>query len=586
MGVISKFLGTITELLIPWMLSYILDNIVPLKDTRRVLIWGVYMTVCAILALVMNIYANRVASSVARDTTRALRHDLFKKISYLSCRQIDYFTIPSLESRLTTDTYNVNQVIGMMQRLGIRAPILLIGGICITMTMEPVLTLVMMSVLPFIALVVWLVSRKGIPMYGDLQKAIDAMVRTVREDISGIRIMVVTLNIFNRVFQKYDDLNASVQENISGIRVIKALSKIEQEKEHFAKVNREVVRRDTRASLTMAVTNPMMNLLLNAGLTLVIFVGAFRVNGGQTQPGVIIAFLSYFTIILNAMLSITRIFVMYSKASASASRIHEVLNTSEDMNLTHEPAKEEEEHIVFEHVSFSYKNKKVKNVNDISFKLKKGETLGIIGATGAGKTTIINLLMRLYEKDSGSIRIGGREVSSIPAAELHTKFGVVFQNDVLFADTVRENIDFGRKLPEGRILQAARSAQAMEFIDGLPEKFEHMVTARGTNLSGGQKQRVLLSRALAGNSEILILDDSSSALDYKTDSMLRQALRENYAGVTTIVIAQRVSSILHADHILVLDEGREIGYGTHEQLMESCQIYREISESQMGGDFG
>ncbi len=526
-GVITKFLGTITELLIPWMLSYILDNIVPLKDTRRVLIWGVYMTICAILALVMNIYANRVASSVARDTTRALRHDLFKKISYLSCRQIDYFTIPSLESRLTTDTYNVNQVIGMMQRMGIRAPILLIGGICITMTMEPVLTLVM----------------------------IDAMVRTVREDISGIR-------------------------------VIKALSKIEQEKEHFAKVNREVVRRDTRASLTMAVTNPMMNLLLNAGLTLVIFVGAFRVNGGQTQPGVIIAFLSYFTIILNAMLSITRIFVMYSKASASASRIHEVLNTSEDMNLTHEPAKEEEEHIVFEHVSFSYKNKKVKNVNDISFKLKKGETLGIIGATGAGKTTIINLLMRLYEKDSGSIRIGGREVSSIPAAELHTKFGVVFQNDVLFADTVRENIDFGRKLPEGRILQAARSAQAMEFIDGLPEKFEHMVTARGTNLSGGQKQRVLLSRALAGNSEILILDDSSSALDYKTDSMLRQALRENYAGVTTIVIAQRVSSILHADHILVLDEGREIGYGTHEQLMESCQIYREISESQMGGDFG
>ena len=374
-GVISKFLGTITELLIPWMLSYILDNIVPLKDTRRVLIWGVYMTICAILALVMNIYANRVASSVARDTTRALRHDLFKKISYLSCRKIDYFTIPSLESRLTTDTYNVNQVIGMMQRMGIRAPILLIGGICITMTMEPVLTLVMMSVLPFIALVVWLVSRKGIPMYGDLQKAIDAMVRTVREDISGIR-------------------------------VIKALSKIEQEKEHFSKVNREVVRRDTRASLTMAVTNPMMNLLLNAGLTLVIFVGAFRVNGGQTQPGVIIAFLSYFTIILNAMLSITRIFVMYSKASASASRIHEVLNTSEDMNLTHEPAKEEEEHIVFEHVSFSYKNKKVKNVNDISFKLKKGETLGIIGATGAGKTTIINLLMRLYEKDSGSGYIG------------------------------------------------------------------------------------------------------------------------------------------------------------------------------------
>ena len=554
-GVLTKFLGTVVELLIPWMLSYILDNIVPLKDTKRVLIWGLYMAICAVLALLMNIYANRVAASVARDTTRAVRHDLFKKISYLSCRQIDEFSIPSLESRLTTDTYNVNQVIGMMQRMGIRAPILLIGGICITMTMEPVLTLVMISVLPFITLVVWLVSRKGIPMYGYLQKGIDMMVRTVRESIAGIR-------------------------------VIKALSRVEQEKEHFAQVNAEVVRRESRAAIRMGITNPMMNLLLNIGLTLVILVGAYRVNEGSTQPGVIIAFLSYFTIILNAMLTVTRMFVMYSRASASAGRIQEVLETPEDMELTDEPKKNEEEHIVFENVSFSYKNKSVKNIDNISFKLKKGETLGIIGATGSGKTTIINLLMRLYEKDAGSIRINGQEVSSIPPHELHTKFGVVFQNDVLFADTVRENIDFGRNLPQQRIEQAAVSAQAMEFIDTLPERFEHMVTARGTNLSGGQKQRVLLSRALAGNSEILILDDSSSALDYKTDSQLRAALREQYDGITTIVIAQRVSSILHADHILVLDEGKEIGYGTHEQLMASCAVYREISESQMGGDFG
>lgn len=320
-GVLTKFLGTVVELLIPWMLSYILDNIVPLKDTKRVLIWGLYMAICAVLALLMNIYANRVAASVARDTTRAVRHDLFKKISYLSCRQIDEFSIPSLESRLTTDTYNVNQVIGMMQRMGIRAPILLIGGICITMTMEPVLTLVMISVLPFITLVVWLVSRKGIPMYGYLQKGIDMMVRTVRESIAGIR-------------------------------VIKALSKVEQEKEHFAQVNAEVVRRESRAAIRMGITNPMMNLLLNIGLTLVILVGAYRVNEGSTQPGVIIAFLSYFTIILNAMLTVTRMFVMYSRASASAGRIQEVLETPEDMELTDEPKKNEEEHIVFENVSF------------------------------------------------------------------------------------------------------------------------------------------------------------------------------------------------------------------------------------------
>lgn len=542
------------ELMIPWILSYILDYVVPQKNTRLVLFWGLLMVLSAIAALVGNILANRISASVARDTTRTLRHDLFKKISYLSSAQIDYFSIPSLEARLTTDSYNINQVIGMMQRLGIRAPILLIGGIAITMTLEPVLTWTMISVLPFIALVVWLVSRKGIPMYTDLQRGVDIMVRTVRE-------------------------------NISGIRVIKALSKTEQEKEHFSQVNRDVVRRETKASVTMGITNPMMNLFLNVGLTLVIVVGAFRINAGKTQPGTIIAFLSYFTIILNAMLSVTRIFVMYSRASASAGRIYEVLNAPEDLTIKEEPAVEEEEHIVFDDVSFSYKGK-TDNVSHISFKLKKGETLGIIGATGAGKSTIINLLMRLYERSSGSIRIGGRSVSSIPVEELHTKFGVVFQNDILFADTIRGNIDFGRNLPDEQIEKAARCAQAMEFIDGLPEKFEHMVTSRGTNLSGGQKQRVLLARALAGNSEILILDDSSSALDYKTDSMLRKALREEYSGVTTIVIAQRVSSILHADHILVLEEGKEIGYGTHEQLMESCEVYRQISESQMGGDFG
>ena len=554
MGVFIKFFGTIMELMIPWILSYILDNVVPTKDRRMIFFWCIMMIVCSLAAVVGNILANRVAASVARDTTRSVRHDLFKKISYLSCRQIDYFSIPTLESRLTTDTYNVNQVIGMMQRLGIRAPILLIGGICITMTMEPVLTLVMISVLPFITLVVWLVSRKGIPMYTYLQQGVDILVRTVRE-------------------------------NISGIRVIKALSKTEEEKQHFADVNNEVVRRETRATIIMGITNPMMNLLLNVGLTLVIAVGAYRVNAGMTQPGTIIAFLSYFTIILNAMLSVTRMFVMYSRGSASAQRIYEVLNTEEDLQLTNEEAVEEDDHIVFEDVCFSYKGKS-DNLSHISFRLKKGETLGIIGPTGAGKTTIINLLMRLYEKKSGSIRIQGRPVGTIPPEELHTKFGVVFQNDVLFADTIHENIDFGRKLPEERIMQAAKCAQAMEFIDGLPEKMDHMVTARGTNLSGGQKQRVLLSRALAGDSEILILDDSSSALDYKTDSMLRQALRENYAGITTIVIAQRVSSILHADHILVLEEGKEIGYGTHEELMESCELYREISESQMGGDFG
>ncbi len=552
-GFVFKFSGTVVELLIPMILSYIIDDVVPTGNITLVYWWGGAMLLCAVMALVNNIVANRMASAVAREATRSIRHDLFAKISYLSSRQIDDFSIPSLESRLTTDTYNVNQVIGMMQRLGVRAPILLVGGIFVTMAMEPVLTLVMIAIMPFIGIVVWLVTRKGVPMYTYLQKGIDIMVRTVRE-------------------------------NISGIRVIKALSRTEQEKEHFSQVNREVVNRETRASITMGITNPMMNLFLNTGLTLVVVVGAFRVNSGVTKVGAIIAFLSYFTIILNAMLSITRLFVMYSRGSASASRICEVLYTREDLKVTEAPAVSEKAHVVFDDVSFSYQ-KKGDDISHISFTLQKGETLGIIGGTGSGKSTIAALLMRLYERDSGSIRISGRPVESIPPEELHTKFGVVFQNDVLFADTIASNIDFGRNLPEERIVQAAQCAQAVEFIDSLPDGFQHMLTPRGTNLSGGQKQRVLLARALAGYSEILILDDSSSALDYRTDASLRKALRENYSDVTTIVIAQRVSSILHADHILVLEDGKALGYGTHEELMETCPLYREISESQMGGDF-
>ena len=553
-GLLIKFTGTIMDLALPWILSYMIDDIVPLKDVGLIFIWGTAMIVCAVIALVTNIAANRMASWVAQHTTQTLRHDLFSKISYLSCKQIDDFSIPSLESRLTTDTYNIHQMIGMMQRLGVRAPILLLGGILVTLTLDPLLSLVLICTLPLIAAVMVYVSKKGIPLYIHLQHGVDEMVRTVRE-------------------------------NISGIRVIKALSKTDYEKERFAKVNSEVVRREKKAATTMALTNPVMNLFLNVGLTVVILVGAFLVNANMSQPGKIIAFMTYFTIILNAMLSINRLFVMYSKGTASAARISEVLNTPKDLKTQKVPEDLNEEgiyHILFDDVSFSYQKKEA-DISHISFRLKKGETLGIIGATGAGKSTITALLMRLYDADSGRIMIDGKPVESIPPEELHTKFGVVFQSDALFADTIAENIDFGRKLSKEQLLRAAECAQAMEFIRSLPDGFEHRLTARGTNLSGGQKQRLLIARALAGDPEILILDDSSSALDYRTDAKMRQALKQHYANTTSIIIAQRVSSILHADHILVIEDGKELGYGTHEELLQRCDIYRQIAESQMGG---
>lgn len=552
-GFAIKFIATILDLVIPWILAHLIDDIVPLKDMGLIVFWGVMMVICSIAALFSNIIANTMASKVAALVTRKIRYDLFSKILYLSCRRIDDFTIPSLISRLTSDTYITHQMIGMMQRVGIRAPILLLGGIIVTMVIDFNLSLVLVSILPFIIIVVYFISKKGIPLFRKLQGSVDKLVNVVRE-------------------------------NLTGIRIIKALSKTGYEKERFAGVNAEVVDKETKAGFTMALSNPVMNLLLNTGLVLVIWVGAIRVDRGVAQPGMIIAFMTYFTIILNSMLIITRIFVIYSKGQASFTRIAEVLDTEEEMVIepqTDPKAEDGRYHISFENVSFSY-NQNEKNLENISFSILQGETLGIIGATGSGKSTVIKLLMRFYDPDEGVIRISGRNIRSFSKSELYTKFGIVFQNDVLFADTINENIDFGRNLSHERIEHSADMSQAGEFISSFDNGHDHELTVRGTNISGGQKQRVLISRALAGDPEILILDDSSSALDYKTEYLLRKALHKEMEDTTTIIVAQRVSSIMHADKIMVLEDGVIAGYGTHDALMKDCPSYRDIFTVQTG----
>ncbi|WP_250227440.1 ABC transporter ATP-binding protein [Anaeropeptidivorans aminofermentans] len=548
---IIKFIGTVTDLLLPWLLSYIIDDVVPLKDLKKVYLYGGLMVFFAIVTITFNIIANRMAIKTARNFTKALRHDLFEKVSYLSSHQADIFTNPSLISRLTSDTYNVHQMIDRMQRLGIRAPILLLGGIAITLTLEPVLTLILICILPLLAIIVVFLSRKGVKLYTAAQTALDNLVR-------------------------------KVQENMTGIRVIKALSKLEYEKERFDDINKEVVQNDQRAGTLMALTNPSMNLLLNIGLTAVVVVGAHRVNAGFTQPGKIIAFLSYFAIILNALMMVTRLFVMYSKGVASANRIALVLDAPEDMEVlpSENEAIKSPYHIEFRNVSFSY-NKTQNNLTNISFTLEKGQTLGIIGATGSGKSTVLNLLLRFYDTDAGEIFINGKDIRTIPYETLHTQFGVVFQNDFLFADTIRENIDFGRSLKDTGIKEAIDDAQA-GFIYEKPGNFTYKLTVKGANLSGGQKQRILIARALAANPEILLLDDSTSALDYLTDAALRKALRENFSDTTTIIVAQRISSIMNADHIMMLEDGEIIGFGTHEELLDSCESYNEIYNTQMG----
>ena len=559
-GFVIKFGGTLMDLLLPWILAHIIDEVVPQNNINKVLLWGVAMFFCALFAVLGNIIANRMAAAVARDATRVLRNDLFEKITSLSFNQMDSFTEASLISRMTSDTYNIHNVIGRMQRLGVRAPILLIGGIALTMTLDPILSLILVASLPLLGVVVFFVSKKGIPLYIEQQSTADLLVRKVRESIIGIR-------------------------------VIKALSKTDYEEQQFEKINAKVVSKEKKAAIVMAITNPVMNFLLNMGWVLLIIVGASRVNVGLTKPGTIIAFLTYFTIILNAMLSITNLFVLFSKATASANRIEEVLDTCEDLKQVEKVydssesnlyKKAEESYMIeFDHVSFSY-NKNYNSIEGVSFTLKKGQTLGIIGATGSGKTTIINLLMRFYDVDSGLIKIDGKDIREYSHDEFYMMFGAVFQNDTLFEDTIYENINLGRDLSAAQVEKAAEYAQILDHIKLMKNGFDADVSIKGANLSGGQKQRILIARALANHPKILILDDSSSALDYKTDAKLRNSIKKNFVDTTTLIVAQRVSSVMNSDMIIVVDEGKMVGKGTHEELLLTCQEYREISDLQLG----
>lgn len=563
-GFLIKFTGTIMDLCIPYILAYIIDSVIPRQERHPVLFWGLVMILCSLLAVSFNIIANRMASRVASDATEAIRHDLFAKTMYLSNRQTDAFTKPSLISRMTSDTYNLHQAIGRVQRLGVRAPILLLGGICVTFTLDAAMAGVLVAVLPLLGFITVYVSRKSIPMYGALQEASDRFVRLVREDIAGIR-------------------------------VIKALSKTDYETEKFRSINKEVVERERKNGMVMAVINPSMNILLNLGLVCVILVGAFRVDGGASEVGKILAFTTYFTIILNAMMSISKMFTIISKSVASGNRIWQVLQSTEDMEILEQVYGEEmsgryavqredmtQAEIVFDRVNFSYFKQKEANIKDLSFRIRKGETLGIIGEIGSGKSTVINLMMRMYDADSGHILIGGRDVRSYRPEELKKKFGVVFQNDTIFEDTIAGNVTLGREMDEAQIQEALLYARASEFVEGKSGKEKEALNIKGANLSGGQKQRVLIARALAARPDILILDDSSSALDYKTDAALRKGIKEHFRGTTLVIVAQRVSSIRNADHILVMENGDAIGYGTHKELLEGCSVYREISKSQMG----
>ncbi|MCQ2446754.1 MAG: ABC transporter ATP-binding protein, partial [Clostridia bacterium] len=372
-----KMGGSMIELVLPAILAHLIDEVAPTKNIPITILWGFVMLVCATLAWLGNVTANRMAARISSWVARNIRHDLFAKITYLSSHKTDEFTIPSLISRLSSDTYNIQQFVGMIQRMGVRAPILMIGGIIMTLTLDPVLTLVLIAMMPLLSIVIYLRVKKGFPLFRKLQEAQDEMVRKVRE-------------------------------NVTGVRVIKALSKTGYERERFDEVNKNVVAKETHANIIMMLTGPLLDFFMNIGLIFIILVGAYRVSHQLTQIGVITAFFSYLTTILNAMMSISRIFTMYTRAAASGERIAEVLDTEDELFVEPDlPAIQTDAHIVFDHVSFSY-NKVRDNVSDINFELKKGQMLGIIGPTGSGKTTLVQLLLRFYDVDKGHIYINGR----------------------------------------------------------------------------------------------------------------------------------------------------------------------------------
>lgn len=550
---VIKFIGTFLELLIPYVLEYIIDVVAPTKSLKMVLVWGGVMIVLAILCRLFNKTANQRAVTSASKNIYRLRQDLFEKTIYLSSDVIDKITLPSLISRLTSDSYNILSFMQSSQTLGVRAPILLLGGFIVTFSMDRGMAMILAVMAPLIIAIVVFISRKGIPLYTTVQKKLDEVVRIMRE-------------------------------NISGIRVIKALGKEKREVHHFEMADKDMEKSEIKAGFTMALPTSIVKVFMNIGLVLVVIIGAVRVSEGTMKPGVILAFLSYFQMIMMGVLTLNRFFLMMSKANASSMRIKDTMDSISSLSITEEESgneKAKEGYIVFDDVSFSY-NGSSNAVSHISFSLERGKTLGIIGGTGSGKSTIINLMMRFYDPQKGNIFVDGKNIKSYELPSLRRHFGVVFQNDFIFHDTISSNIKMGRNISDEDMKKAAENAMAAEFIERYEEGYEHYSAIHGAAFSGGQKQRLLISRALSGDSPVIVLDDSSSALDYHTDSMVRKNILSNHKSSSLVIVAERVSAVMNADEILVLHNGEIIGRGRHDHLMESCDEYRDIYQTQMG----
>lgn len=547
------------EILIPFITASIIDKGIQAGDMRKVGIYGGIMLIIAFLSLFCGIQAGRYATAASTGFACNLREKMYENIQTFSFSNIDKFSTAGLVTRMTTDVTNVQNAYQMIIRIAVRAPLMMICSITMCVIISPRLSIIFLVALIFLGFVLFFIIYKVTP-------------------------------IFTSGFEKYDELNASVQENISGIRVVKAFVREEHENKKFNKAADNLYKTFVKAESFLAFNNPTMMLVVYGCIVALSWFASHFIVSGSITTGNLTSMFSYVMSMLMALMMLSMIFVMVSMSAASARRISEVLNEKADLANPEKPYEEVEDgRIDFNHVNFSYrKNSTEDTLHDIDIHINAGETIGIIGGTGCGKSSFVSLISRLYDVTEGSVCVGGKDVRTYDMDALRNQVAVVLQKNVLFSGTILDNLRWGDDNASYEdCVEACKQACADEFIERMPKKYDTWIEQGGTNVSGGQRQRLCIARALLKKPKVLILDDSTSAVDTATDAKIKQAFAQKIPGTTKIIVSQRISSIQDADRIIVLEDGKVSGFDTHKNLMENNKVYREICEVQMqgGGDF-